>query len=115
MDRRVVLLADVAVLRLDDLAELRRVGDLLLLEAGGGNTLGVVKTGLRAQLPDAGLGEHHVVALLPRGLALAHDRPREPPPLDHIRAEDVAGGADEPMPFVGRQGGQQRAVGRDGA
>jgi hypothetical protein len=48
MNRRVILFADVTVLRLDDLAELRIVLHLLRLDlSAAGGRFGVVNTGLR--------------------------------------------------------------------
>ena len=62
MDADVVLLADVAVLRLDDLAELGIAFDVGLLEPVGREDVRRREHRLLAQHADAGLGEHRLVA-----------------------------------------------------
>ncbi len=76
VDLDVALLADVAVLRLDDLAEAGIVLHLDLLEVPGCEDVRRREHGLLAQHADAGLGEHRLVARAlarlvpaPRGLA----------------------------------------------
>ena len=65
VDLDVELLADVAVLRLDHLAELGLVVDVGLLEAGRREDVRRREHRLLAQHADAGLGEHRLVALEP--------------------------------------------------
>ena len=113
MDLDVALLADVAVLRLDHLANLAVVLDLSLLEAGRRNHVGGREHGLVAQNPDAGVGEHRLVLLLPGHLLAPPARLAPLAPLGSVRVEDVSGGREEPGPLLDRQGDEQAPVAND--
>ena len=109
----VVLLADVAVLRRDRLAELGIVLHFDLLEPGGWEHVRRRVDRLVAQDADAGLGEHRLVAAEPGRLLLAPHDLVEPPSLDDVRVVDVAGRSQQPRPLLERQRLEQAPVADD--
>ena len=113
MDVAVELLADVAVLRLDDLAELGIVVHVGLLELGGREDVRRREHRLLAQHADPGLCEHALVALELRRLLLPLHRLAPLSPGDEVGIEDVPGGREQPGPFLLRQGREQAAVAND--
>ena len=113
MDVAVELLADVAVLRLDDLAELGIVVHLRLLELRRWKDVRRREDRLLAQHPDPGLREHALVALELRGLLLPLHRLAPLAPGDEIGIEDVPGRGKQPGPFLFRQRREQAAVAND--
>ncbi len=141
VDRRVVLLADVAVARLDDLAERRIVFHLVLREPRRRQHVRRREHRLGAQPPDAVSVStltlmpvsrrrpmHRLVAVTSEMSPAA--RMVMPPSADRAAisgssrpagcaarsrrelAEDVTGGGDETLAFLVGQGGEQRPVGR---
>ena len=109
----VVLLADVAVLRLDRLPELGVVLDVDLLEPGRREDVGRGVDRLLAQNADAGLGEHRLVAVEPGRLLLAPDDLVEPPSLDDVGVVHVPGRGEQPRPLLERQRLEQAPVADD--
>ena len=85
----VVALANVAMLLLLQLSGRRLLPDRLRLKPRGRKHIRSVKHRLLAQLPDAGLGQHGLVSLLPLGLALAFPVLDEASPNPHIRAVNL--------------------------
>ena len=113
MHLEVVLLADVAVLRCDQLSLLGVVADGFLLEAGRREHVGRREHRLLAQHPDAGPGEHGLVPLELGRLLLAPHRLPPPPPLHEIGVVDVPGSRKQPGSLLHRQRAQQAAVADD--
>ena len=112
MDVLVALLADVAVLRLDDLAELGLV-DVELLELLRDVDVRRREHRLGAVDADARLGEHALVAADPRRLLLAAHDLVEAAPLDDVGVVDVPREREQPRALLQRQFLQQAAVGDD--
>jgi hypothetical protein len=112
MERGVVLLAHVAVPLFDRLAELRIV-DVALLEPLGGEDVRRVEHRLAAQRADAADVEHFLFLLHGGRLALAGRG------LDHLPARlrvgvvDERGGGEEALALLGRERGEEPAVGDD--
>src|ERR1017187_4385224 len=113
MDGRVILLADVAILRLDNFAKPCITRDLALLEVLRRNDIGRGEHRLAAQRADAGIGEHALVALQLLRLALADAGFHQPPPLGHVRAKNLARRLEQTCALLDRQLGEQRAVASD--
>ena len=113
MDVAVVLLADVAVLRLDHLAELGIVVHVGLLELRRREDVRRREHRLLAQHPDPGLREHALVALELRRLLLALHRLAPLAPGDEVGIEDVPGRREQPGPLLLRQRREQAAVAND--
>ena len=100
MNRGVVLLADVAVLRLDDFAKLRVALDFSLLEVGGRIDVRRGENFLATQLADAGFVQPRLIAFHLRHLALTHLGLHETPALADVGAEDVACRLNQPGVFL---------------
>ena len=113
VDLEVALLADVAVLRLDDLAEVRIVRHVGLLEPGGREDVGRREHRLLAQHADAGLGEHRLVALELARLLPAADGLAPLPALGDVGVEDVARGVQQPRALLRRERREQAAIARE--
>ena len=113
VDGRIILLADIAILRFDHLAKIRVPRDFLLHEAGRGENIGRGEHFFAPQLPDSRLRQHRLGALHPVGLALARRGLHQPPPLAHIRTINIAGRLEQALAVLERQGRQQRAVARN--
>ncbi len=112
VDVLVALLADVAVLRLDDLAELGLV-DVDLLELLRDVDVRRREHGLGPVDADARLRQHALVAVGPCRLLLAAHDLVEPPPLDDVGVVHVARGREQPGPLLEGQLLEQAAVGDD--
>ncbi len=110
VNRRVVLLAGVTILRFDHLTELRVALDFLLLETRWRQHVRRGENFFPAQFADSGLVEFGLVPLNFLRLAQAHPRLHEPPPRVHIRAVNLARGFQQTHPFLLRNPGQQRPV-----
>ena len=110
MDGGVILLADVAVLRLDHFAELRVIRHFLLREIRRRQDVRRGEDRLAAQRADAGLIQHGLVALGLLGLALAHAGLHQPAARIHIRTENIPRGLDEARLFFDGELRQQAAI-----
>ena len=108
--RRIVALADVTILRLDDFAKIRIANDVALLESGRRINIWGGENRLSAQGADTGLSQEAIVALQPIGLALALFGLEQPPPLGGIGAGDAASGLEQTRPVFRRNRNEQRAV-----
>ena len=108
-------LADVAVLRFERLAE---VGIVVHVRAArtpaAERRSGVVNTVCRRSVPDAGGGEHSLLAAHAVGFPLAGGGLDHPPARHGVGVVDVAGGIEQAVADLGRNRGQQAAVGHDG-
>jgi hypothetical protein len=98
----VVVLADITMLRLLQFSRGGLLLDLLRLEACRGKHIRRGEHRLLAQLPNAGLGQHGLVAFLPVGFALAFLILDESSPDAHIRAIDLPSGLQQPGPLLDR-------------
>ena len=112
VDSDVELLAHVAVLGLDNLAEFGVV-DVVLLEAVRRKDVGRRVDRLLAECADAGVRKHRLdpsrlgrLLVPPNSLAPAA-------PLDEIRLVDIAGGPQQLCPLLDRECAEQCAVGDD--
>ncbi len=112
MDLGVLLLADVAVLRLDQLAQLGLV-DVGLLEVRRRHDVRRRVHRLLAQHADAGLRERRLVARELRRLLLAAQRLGPEAALHEVGVVDVAGGGEQPRAFLDRERAEQAAVADD--
>ena len=112
VDLDVELLADVAVLLLEHLAELGVV-DVGVLEAGRREDVRRGEHRPLAQHADPGLGEHRLVDLPLRRLVLTPERLGRPAPLGDVRVEHRARGREEASPLLHREAPQEAAVTND--
>ena len=111
VEGRVVLLADIAVLRLDLIAKIRVIFDLARLDGRGRQGIGRGEHRAAAQFPDAGLIEDALFPLQFLDLALAYPGFDKPAPLSWVGQEDIARGPEQPGVFFRGKRRQQRAVG----
>ena len=101
------------MLRLDRLAEVGIVGHLALLEFRRREDVGTGEDRLAAQRPDAGGVEHALLAADLGRLALAHGGAHQAAAGDGVGRVDVARGLEQAALVVGRDAGEERAVGDD--
>ena len=113
VDLEVALLADVAVLWVDDLTEVGIVRHVGLLEPRGREDIGRREHRLLAQHADAGLGQHRLVALELARLLPAADGLAPLPALGHVGVEDVARGVQQPRALLRRERREQAAIARE--
>ena len=111
VDGRVVLLADVAVLRFDDFAEVGIVGDFVLLKILRQQNVRRGENFFAAQLADAGRVQLGFVALDFLRLAPAHGRLDEPATFVHIGTINGPRRREQPCPLLLRKLTKQRTVG----
>ena len=110
MNRRVVLLADVAILRLDDFAEIRVALNILLRELDERNQIRRGEDFFPAQLANPGFIEFGLVPLNFLRFALAHFGLHQPPPGVYVRAVNLTRRLEQTHSFLLRKPGEQRAV-----
>ena len=113
MDLDVELLADVAVLRLDDIASLRILTRVNLLEGFRRRGVRRGEDRLLAQHPDTGVGEHRLVAIGSRCLLVASHGLSPKATLDEIRLVHVSGRTQEPRSLFDVQRPEQAPVAHD--
>src|SRR5258708_8290643 len=111
VDVAVALLADVTVLRRDQLADVAVA--LHLLEVLRRKDVRRREDRLRAQQPDARLREDRFVLSELRRLLLTPKRLAPPAPLLDVWVEDVPRCGDEPHPLVRRARTEHAAVAHD--
>jgi len=105
-----MLLADVAVLRLDRLAVIRIVFDLALRKLGRRKHVGRVEHRLPPERSDPGHGEQLVVAGHAARLAQARRGLDHSPPCRVVGMVDLARGGDESFALFRLQSGEQPAA-----
>jgi hypothetical protein len=103
VDGRVILLADVAILRLDDFAEVGIVGDFVLLKIFRRKNIRRGENFFAAQLADAGLVQLGLVALDFLRLAPAHGCLDEPATFVHIGTINGPRRREQPCPLLLRK------------
>ncbi len=112
MEPGVVLLADVAVLRLDRIERRRRlVRDVFLDEIRRREHVRGREHHLAAQLADAGLREHALLVRDPGATTLAPRALRDVPPQVRIRTRDAPRRLEETDPFRLRETGELGTIG----
>ena len=112
MDLRIILFADVTILRLDGFVEIGIVGDFLRFADLRRKIIRRGEHRLAAQFADAGLMERFVGGGFFLGLALLDLGFDEFPSLINVRAIKIASGLHQPRVIGVGQGGEQRAVRR---
>ena len=95
VDRRVVLLAGIAVAGLYHIAEFRVPLDILLLKLGGRQDVGGGEDGFLAQFADPCVREFRLIAGDQFGFTAAFGGADQTPAFKHIRAVDIPGGGDQ--------------------
>ncbi len=114
VEGRIILFADVTILRLDDFAEVGIAGDLPRLEIGRWRQVGRGEHLFAPQFPDARLRQHSLGTLQPVGLAAARGGFHQPPARAHVRTINLTRGREQAHAFLLGQFHQQRPVARDG-
>jgi len=119
MDARVFLLADVAMLRFDGLADLGlvviagAVGAVFLHETFRRKNIRRGEHGAPAQFANAGLMQHRLFLRDLRRIAFARLRLALAPPLRWIGVVEMPDRRMEPLAILGRQAIEQRMIGSD--
>ena len=106
-----MLLADIAVLRLDQVAKIRVGFDLARLDGGGWQGVGRCEHGTTAQFPDAGLIKDLLFPLHFLRLVLPYPGLDELALLSGVWQEDLPGSLEQPGVFLGRKVNEEQAVG----
>src|ERR1035437_10083573 len=112
VDGRVILFADVAILRFDDFAEFRVVRDFLLLEILRRKNIRRGENFFAAQFADACFIQLRLVALQFVRLAQPRLGLHQPPPFGHIGAKNFPRRREQPRAFLDGQFRQHRAIAR---
>ena len=118
MDRRILLLADIAMLRLGRFAELGFVVAVdirgaVLHETFRRKNIRRREHRTPAQFADAGCMQHRFLFRDLRGTALARLRLALAPPLHRVGVIELPDGRMEALAILGRQTIEQRVIGRD--
>jgi len=113
MDLDIKLLADVAVLRLDDVARIDTGARVRLLDVFGRRVIRRGEDRLFAEDADTRVCEHRLVASRAGHLLVAAYGLAPTAPLDEIRFVNVAGRSQEPRPLLDRQRPEQTAIAHD--
>jgi hypothetical protein len=113
VDLGIILFADVAILRLDDFAEVF-VGDGLLGVGGGRERVGRGVNGFAAEFADAGLVQYFLGLGAFLGFALALGCFGEAAAFGDVGAENFAGRLHEADAIFLGEAGEEGAVGGDG-